>query len=84
MDKQEDGSGNVRLERQVRLSVHEVMGMCNIDSDEPVFEFAIIRGMYQTGDGYGCSVAEERLREPTERMCKKIADAVKEYWDATA
>jgi hypothetical protein len=91
---QEDGSGNVQLERQVRqatvLKIVAGNGMVDIDSDTDRISFGWVEGMYRDADGsepkpgYGCQVDDEARRGAVEKMCFRIAEAMKDYLAETA
>lgn len=79
---------NGPVERPVRpgtvLRVIAGMGMVDIDSDTDQISFGLIDGMYKTGPGYGCQVDDEDKRAAIEKMCFRIADAVRDYRNETA
>jgi hypothetical protein len=80
--------GTVKVERQVRpgtvLKVIAGNGMVDIDSETDQISFGLIDGMYQTGDGFGLQIDDEAKREAIEKMCFRIADAVRDYRKETA
>ena len=85
-----DRRGCVKVERRVRpatvLKVIAGMGMVDVDSDTDRISFGLIEGMYKvgTGAGYGCQVDDESKRASIEKMCFRIADAVRDYRNETA
>ena len=84
----QDNEGGVRVERLVRpgtvLRVIAGMGMVDVDSDTDQISFGLIENMYKSGHGYGCQVGDEDKRAAIEKMCFRIADAVRDYRTETA
>jgi hypothetical protein len=76
------------VERPVRpgivLRVVAGCGMVDVDSDTDEFSFGLIEGMYKSGVGFGCQVGDESKREAVEKMCFRIAEALRDYRAETA
>lgn len=80
------------VERPVRpgtvLKVIAGKGMVDIDSDTDKISFGLIENIYlptaPSTDGYGCQVDDESKRAAIEKMCFRIADAVRDYRKETA
>jgi hypothetical protein len=85
---QTNEGGSVQAGRAVRpgtvLRVIAGMGMVDIDSDTDQISFGLIENMYKTGHGYGCQVDDEDKRAAIEKMCFRIAEAVRDYRNETA
>ena len=91
--KEAADTGGVRVERRVRqptvLKIVAGNGMVNIDSDTDRISFGWIEGMYreegfEPKPGYGCQVDDESKRAAIEKMCFRIAAAMKDYLAETA